>query len=82
MSDLEMLQRVSSDPKVLMGKPVIRGTRLSVDFILNLLAHGASFDEIIDEYEGLVVQDIQACLLFAAHSLSSTAFMPLTAESA
>ncbi len=82
MDDRELIERISSDPKVLLGKPVVRGTRLSVDFILNLLAHGASFDEIIDEYEGLAVQDIQACLLFAAQSLSSTAFMPLTVESA
>ncbi|MGC1310474.1 MAG: DUF433 domain-containing protein [Phormidesmis sp.] len=77
MTDLELLQRISSDPAVLVEKPVIRGTRLSVDFILNLLAHGASYGEIIDEYEGLTSYDIQACLLFASQSLSSTAFMPL-----
>ena len=82
MDDRELIKRISSDPKVLLGKPVIQGTRLSVDFILNLLAHGASFNEITDEYEGLTVQDIQACLLFAAQSLSNTAFMPLTVESA
>lgn len=82
MTDQELLQRISSDPKVLAGKPVIRGTRLSVDFILNLLAHGSSFSEIIDEYEGLTAYDIQACLLFASYSLSNAAFMLLTAESA
>ncbi|WP_121969676.1 DUF433 domain-containing protein [Leptolyngbya sp. BC1307] len=82
MTDQELLQRISHDSKVLAGKPVIRGTRLSVDFILNLLAHGSSFDEILDEYEGLTLTDIQACLLFASQSLASATFMPLTAESA
>ena len=82
MTDQELLQRISSDPNILAGKPVIKGTRLSVDFILNLLAHGASFNEIISEYEGLTEHDIQACLLFASQSLSSATFMPLTAESA
>ncbi len=82
MPDRELLQRISTDPKVLVGKPVIKGTRLSVEFILNLLAYGSSFSEIIDEYEGLTVYDIRACLLFASHALSSVAFMPLTDESA
>lgn len=82
MTDQELLQRISHDSKVLAGKPVIRGTRLSVDFILNLLAHGSSFNEILDEYEGLTLPDIHACLLFASQSLASATFMPLTAESA
>lgn len=71
MTDKELLQRITYDPNVLAGKPVIQGTRLSVDFILNLLAHGSSFNEIIDEYEGLTPYDIQACLLFASQSLST-----------
>ncbi|MEN8445561.1 MAG: DUF433 domain-containing protein [Cyanobacteria bacterium J06555_13] len=82
MSDQELIKRILSDPKVVTGKPVIRGTRLSVDFILNLLAHGATFDEILDEYEGLTMQDIQACLLFASQTIANAAFMPLSAEPA
>ena len=62
------------------GKPVITGTRLTVDYILNLLAHGATFQEILDEYEGLTEADIQACLLFATKSLEETTFMPLMME--
>ncbi len=46
----------------MVGKPVIRGTRLSVEYILNLLAHGATVTEILEEYEGLVEADIRACL--------------------
>ncbi len=64
------------------GKPVIRGTRLTVDFILNLLAHGAKENEILDEYEGIIAEDIQACFLFATRSLEKTDFMPLMEERA
>lgn len=68
------------DPKVMTGKPVVRGTRVTVEHILNLLAHGTSKDEILEEYDGLTEEDIQACLLFATKSLESTAFMPLPSE--
>lgn len=80
MSDDELLERITADPNVMCGKPVIRGTRLTVEFILNLLAHNMSREEILAEYPGLVSEDIQACLLFAKASLESTAFMPLLAE--
>ncbi|MEM9949029.1 MAG: DUF433 domain-containing protein [Cyanobacteria bacterium P01_D01_bin.36] len=82
MTDQDLLQRISSDINVVAGKPVIKGTRLSVDFILNLLAYGASFDEIIEEYQGISTQDIQACLLFASRSIASSEFMPLSTEPA
>lgn len=62
--DQELIERISSNPEIMTGKPVIKGTRLSVDYILNLLAHGVTFDEILDKYQGLTTQDIQACLLF------------------
>jgi len=58
-------------------KHVIRGTRLSVEYILNLLAHGATVTEILEEYEGLIEADIRACLLFATLALESVSFMPL-----
>ena len=82
MTDRELLERIALDPKVMVGKPVIKGTRLTVEFILGLLAHGATVGEILEEYEGLTPEDIQACLLFATKSLESTVFMPLTAEPA
>ena len=59
--------------KDLCGKPVIQGTRLSVEFILNLLAHHMSWDEILQEYPGLTVHDIQACLLFARNTVAQGA---------
>jgi uncharacterized protein (DUF433 family) len=80
MSDQELLKRITVDPKVMVGKPVVKGTRLTVEHILNLLAHGASYDEILQEYNGLSPDDIQACLLFASQSLSSSSFIPLTTE--
>ncbi len=82
MSDQQLLKRIACDPKVMVGKPVIQGTRLTVEYILSLLAHDSTAAEILNEYEGLSPEDIQACLLFASQSLSSAAFMPLVAESA
>jgi len=66
----------------MVGKPVIKGTRLTIEYILNLLAHGATVTEIIEEYKGLTQEDIQACFLFATKSLENTTFMPLVAEMA
>ena len=82
MSDEQLLTRIEIDPKVMVGKPVIKGTRLTVEFILGLLAHGATVEEILQEYDGLTQEDIQACLLFATKSLESTTFLPLTMEPA
>jgi uncharacterized protein (DUF433 family) len=50
------------------GKPVVRGTRLTVQYIVGLLAHGATADEILQEYDGLTQEDILACLLFATEA--------------
>ena len=80
MQDQDLLARIVVDPKVMVGKPVIKGTRLAVEYILNLLAHGVTVEEILREYEGLSVEDTQACLLFATKSLEDTSFMPLTGE--
>lgn len=82
MDDRQLLARITLDPKIMVGKPVVKGTRLTVEYILNLLAHGATAAEILDEYDGLTHQDIQACLLFAARSLEDTAFVPLAVEAA
>jgi uncharacterized protein (DUF433 family) len=80
MKDKELLERIILNHKVMAGKPVIRGTRLTVDFVLNLLAHGATEEEILAEYNGLTEDDIRACYLFATKALKETEFMPLEAE--
>jgi uncharacterized protein (DUF433 family) len=75
MADQELLSRIATNPKVMTGKPVIRGTRLTVEYILNLLAHDTTVAEILAEYEGLVEADVKACILFTTqfkrHSIST-----------
>jgi uncharacterized protein (DUF433 family) len=71
MSDQDLLARIVVNPKVMVGKPVIRGTRLTVEFILNRLGHGTTIDELLQEFPGLVKDDIHACLVFASQSLAS-----------
>ena len=80
MNDRELLERITISPSIMAGKPVIRETRLTVAHVLNLLAHGQSSEGILQEYSGLVREDLQACLLFGAKSLDSTTFMPLAAQ--
>ena len=80
MKDQDLLERITLNPKVMAGKPIIKGTRLTVEYILNLLAHGATTEEVLEEYQGLKPEDIQACFLFASSSLSDIDFMPLTVE--
>lgn len=59
---MPLSERIVVDTEVLAGKPVIRGTRLAVEFILELLAAGQSEDELLSEYPGLTREDILACL--------------------
>ncbi len=76
-----LLKRIVINPKIMVGKPTIAGTRLTVQFILRLLAQGMTTQEILDEYKGLTLEDIQACLFFATEALDSSSFVPLTVES-
>jgi len=62
MSDEVLLERITLDPAVMVGKPVIRGTRLTVEYILKLLASGATSADILNEYPGLL-DDIRACVV-------------------
>ncbi|MDE0007047.1 MAG: DUF433 domain-containing protein [Gammaproteobacteria bacterium] len=65
MGDPELVGRVQRHPDLMLGKPVIAGTRLTVEFVLNLLAHGETIETIVAEYEGLTREDILACVRFA-----------------
>ena len=78
MEQEQLLNRIEINPSVLAGKPVIKGTRLSVQYILGLLASGAGFEEILSEYSTINRQDIHACLLFASTTLDTSTFIPLT----
>ncbi|MFN5329673.1 MAG: DUF433 domain-containing protein [Planctomycetota bacterium] len=64
-----MHERISIDPTVLCGKPVIRGTRLAVEFIVDLLGNGWTEEQILGEYPGIIQDDIRACLRFASATL-------------
>ena len=70
-------ERIILDPTVLVGKPVIKGTRLAVEFIIELLAQGWAEPEILRNYPGLTREDIQACLSYASSVLHSEKLYPL-----
>ncbi|MEO8109305.1 MAG: DUF433 domain-containing protein [Ginsengibacter sp.] len=65
-----LLNRITNNPKILTGKPVIRGMRISVEQILKMLARGISYDNIIKEFPLLEEDDIKACLVYAANKIS------------
>lgn len=69
--------RITVDPKVLVGKPVIKGTRLSVEFIVDLLAAGWTHQQILENYPHLRQEDIQACLAYAAELLHAEHVIPI-----
>jgi len=65
MNEKQLLTRITSDPSIFSGKPIIRGMRISVEMILSLLAQGAPINEFLDDYPDVVAEDIQACLTYA-----------------
>lgn len=80
MRKQELLDRISIDSRVMAGQPCIRGTRLTVHHVLNILAFDMTIDEIVQQYDGLTRDDIAACLLFASEALANTSFVPLAAS--
>ena len=63
---VKQLDRITFEPKIMMGKACIRGMRIPVSLILNLIANGKPNEEILDEYPDLELEDIKQCLLYAA----------------
>lgn len=74
-------KHIHSDPGILLGKPVVRGTRLAVDFILGLFANGWSEDQVLENYPTLSSESLQAVFAFAAECLREEALYDLPAES-
>jgi uncharacterized protein (DUF433 family) len=70
------VERIVLDPAILAGKPVVRGTRLSVEFIIGLMADGWSETDILANYPGLSRDDIAACLSYARDVLNSERVFP------
>ena len=73
------LSRIVLDPAVLAGKPVVRGSRLSVEFVVGLLADGWSEAEILENYPNLQRDDIRACLAYASDALAAEKVYPSAA---
>ena len=71
------MDRIVIDEEILTGKPVIKGTRLAVEFIIDLLAHGWSEAEILENYPSIVLEDIRACLAYASAALHAEKVYPL-----
>jgi uncharacterized protein (DUF433 family) len=65
MTEERLLHRITANPAILGGKPIVRGMRIPVELILSLLAQGASSGEILEDYPDLHQEDIQACLAYA-----------------
>ena len=65
------LERISINPKVMVGKPVIRGTRIPVELIVRMVAQGIPIDDILIDYPRLTAEDIRAALYFAADSVAN-----------
>jgi len=72
--------RIVPDPAILAGKPVIRGTRLSVEFVIGLLADGWSEVDIVANYPGISHDDILACLAYARDRLKDERIYPTAAQ--
>ncbi|MCL1471806.1 DUF433 domain-containing protein [Argonema antarcticum] len=70
-------ERIVIDPEILVGKPVIKGTRLAVEFIIELLAQGWSEADILRNYPGMTQEDIKACLSYASNALQAEKVYPL-----
>ncbi len=76
---MPLSERIVVDPRILAGKPVVRGTRLAIEFILELLAAGQSESDILTNYPGLTREDILACLSYACYLAREYKAFPLPA---
>jgi uncharacterized protein (DUF433 family) len=77
-----MKDRIKSDPAIMLGKPVIVGTRITVELILEKLAAGETREQILDSYPRLTSEDISAALTYAAESVRTDILHPVGAKAA
>ncbi len=78
--DIDWRKFIHSDPKILLGKPVVKGTRLSVEFILGLFAEGWSEQQVLENYPTLTTASIKAVFAFAADCMREESLYPIPAE--
>lgn len=68
---VEWRERIVVDSEILVGKPVIKGTRIAVELVIDLMARGYSNQQILDQYDHITSEDLQACLAYASETLRS-----------
>lgn len=76
----KVLERITINPKIFGGKPIIRGHRLAVEHVLGMLSAGDTAQDILDAYEWLEAEDIQACLIYARRLVAHERVEPLIME--
>jgi uncharacterized protein (DUF433 family) len=81
MEEKKLLERITINPKIFGGKPIIRGRRLAVEHILGMLAAGDSSEVILEGYPWLEPEDVQACLVYAHKVVGHEGIEPLQLES-
>ncbi|MBI3031984.1 DUF433 domain-containing protein [Candidatus Woesearchaeota archaeon] len=73
----KLSKRIDLNPNIVVGKPIIKGTRISVSFILDLLVQGWTFEQILKNYPQLKKEDILAALEYSAHTITLESVYPL-----
>ena len=81
MDEAKLLSRITVDPKIFGGKPIVRGRRLAVEHVLGMLAAGSTEKELLDGYDWLEPADIQACLIYARRAVGHERVEPVIAGS-
>ena len=79
MDDAKLLERITYNPKIFDGKPIVRGRRLAVEHVLGMLAAGHTRETMLEDFPWLEPDDIQACLLYAARMVGRERFEPVLA---
>ena len=74
---MDWQERITFDPKILVGKPTVKGTRISVQHVIDLLAAGWTHEQVLDSYPSLSAEDIRACLAYASELLHGEKVFPL-----
>ena len=77
MNETDLLRRISVDPRIFGGKPIIRGQRLAVEHVIGMMAAGSTEEEILSGYDWLEREDIHACLAYARRSIASERVEPV-----
>ena len=80
MTDAELLKRITVNPQIFGGKPIIRGRRLAVEHVLGMLASGDTQETVLENYPWLEPDDIRACLIYAHRMVAHERVEPLIAD--